>query len=69
MPLYEFQCDCGNRKELTTKIDEQAPACDVCGLRMKRLMSAPAFILKGNCWASDGYGRGARKKSKGDRHA
>ena len=61
MPLYELVCDCGHTKEEILKMDEQEPVCDKCGLRMKRAMSAPAFILKGSGWYSDHYGL---KKSK-----
>ena len=64
MPLYDLMCSCGYTKECILKLDEQEPVCDVCGLRMKRAMSAPAFILKGRGWANDGYSGSSDKSSK-----
>jgi putative FmdB family regulatory protein len=66
MPLYELFCDCGHSKEQTLKLDEKEPVCDKCGLRMKKAMSAPAFMLKGKNWYKDHYGlkkNGGKKKN------
>ena len=66
MPLYDFVCQCGYTKEAIVKSeDTYKPVCDVCGLEMKRAMSAPAFILKGSCWYSDGYSYSTKKNSGG----
>jgi putative FmdB family regulatory protein len=64
MPLYDFVCKCGHTKEEFVKLDQQEPVCDKCGLRMKRAVSAPAFILKGNCWAKDNYSLKKSNKNK-----
>lgn len=65
MPLYDLVCSCGYTKEEILHIDEQEPVCDRCGLRMKRTMSAPAFILVGKNWAKDNYGLKKVKKKGG----
>lgn len=62
MPLYDLMCSCGYTKEYMLKLEEQEPVCDVCGLQMKKAISAPAFILKGGCWGSDGYSRANKTK-------
>ncbi len=64
MPLYELVCEkCDNRIEKFLKIDEKEPVCDKCGSNMRKAMSAPAFILKGNCWAKDNYSSVANKRN------
>lgn len=65
MPLYDLVCSCGHSKEQFLKIDEIEPVCDNCGLRMRRSVSAPAFILKGSGWAKDNYGLMCKKNSNG----
>ena len=65
MPLYDVVCSCGNTKEIFLKLKEKEPVCDKCGLRMKKAMSTPAFVLSGNGWARDNYGLKQIKK-KGD---
>jgi putative FmdB family regulatory protein len=53
MPFYEYQCDnCGHSLEAMQKVSE-APLkkCPHCGkARLKKLMSAPVFRLKGGGW-------------------
>ena len=62
MPLFDLYCEnCGATKEQFLKLDESEPVCE-CGQQMKKAMSAPAFHLKGKCWATDGY---SYNKSKG----
>ena len=62
MPLYELICPkCRQEKEEFLKLNEQEPVCDKCGVQMRKAMSAPAFILKGTCWASDSYGLNNKK--------
>jgi len=67
MPLYDLYCDCGWKKEQMMKLNQAEPKCDKCGLRMKKAMSAPAFVLKGNSWASDNYGLSKTTKKSGDK--
>jgi putative FmdB family regulatory protein len=53
MPIYEYQCDaCGHHLEALQKIsDKPLRKCPDCGKsRLKRLLSAPMFLLKGSGW-------------------
>jgi putative FmdB family regulatory protein len=53
MPFYEYQCDaCGAHHEVLQKIsDEPLKKCPDCGKsKLKRLISAPVFRLKGSGW-------------------
>jgi len=53
MPFYEYQCSsCGHRHEELQKVsDRPLRKCPHCGRNtLKRLMSAPAFRLKGGGW-------------------
>ena len=66
MPTYEYQCEkCERVFEIRQRITE-APltACDVCGGRVKRLLSPAPFILKGEGWYVTDYPSEARKKAK-----
>ncbi len=53
MPFYEYQCQaCGQHHEALQKIsDPPARKCPACGKpKLKRLISAPVFRLKGSGW-------------------
>ncbi|MDR2215343.1 MAG: zinc ribbon domain-containing protein [Nevskiaceae bacterium] len=53
MPFYEYQCQgCGAQTEALQKItDAPLKKCPECGkLRLKKLVSAPVFRLKGGGW-------------------
>ena len=53
MPFYEYQCSaCGHHHEELQKItDGPLRKCPACGRStLRRLMSAPAFRLKGSGW-------------------
>ncbi len=53
MPFYEYQCTaCGHQHEELQRITDGAlRKCPVCGRSaLRRLMSAPAFRLKGSGW-------------------
>ncbi len=53
MPIYEYQCQaCGERHEFIQKIsDEPKTACPHCEKnKLKRLISAASFHLKGSGW-------------------
>src|SRR3984893_9643750 len=53
MPFYEYQCkSCGHDLEAMQKIsDPPLKKCPQCGKsQLQRLMSAPAFRLKGGGW-------------------
>jgi putative FmdB family regulatory protein len=66
VPTYEYQCEkCQRVFEVRQRITE-APltACDMCGGRVKRLLSPAPFILKGEGWYVTDYPSEARKKAK-----
>ena len=53
MPIYEYRCEaCGHTLDALQKLDDdplsQCPECNAEAL--KRLISAPAFRLKGGGW-------------------
>jgi putative FmdB family regulatory protein len=53
MPIYEYQCiACGHHFDtIQTFKDEPLTHCPVCGeATLKKLISAPAFHLKGSGW-------------------
>ena len=53
MPIYEYQCDaCGARIEVMQKIsDKPQQTCPSCKQRkLRKLVSASAFRLKGSGW-------------------
>lgn len=53
MPFYEYECAaCGHQLEAMQKFsDAPLRKCPSCGRnRLKKLMSAPAFRLKGEGW-------------------
>jgi len=58
MPLYEYEClACKRHTEKIQKFsDPEITVCPHCGGDLKRVISAPAFALKGGGWYADGYG-------------
>ena len=67
MPLYEYKCDaCGARFELIRKFsDPPLEQCAVCGKGpVEKLVSSPAFHLKGSGWYATDY---ARKSDTGNK--
>ena len=53
MPIYEYECrGCGEQHEFIQKFSESPKRkCPSCGkLRLKKLISAAAFHLKGDGW-------------------
>ena len=58
MPLYEYEClACKRHTEKIQKFsDPEITVCPYCGGELKRVISAPAFALKGGGWYADGYG-------------
>ena len=59
MPLYEYKCRlCGQHFDKLQKFsDEPLTTCELCGQpnAVDRLISTPAFHLKGSGWYKDGY--------------
>lgn len=69
MPTYDYQCEkCGFEFEREQRITEDPiKTCPECKARkVKRLLSAPGFILKGGGWYADGYGSSGKSGGKGD---
>jgi putative FmdB family regulatory protein len=66
MPIYEYECiEKKHRFEELQKIsDRPLTTCKVCGGKVKKLISATAFQLKGGGWYKDGYSSGNGSKSK-----
>ncbi len=58
MPLYEYEClACKRHTEKIQKFsDAEITVCPHCGGELKRVISAPAFAMKGGGWYADGYG-------------
>lgn len=58
MPVYSFVCpNCGLTKEISLHIQSRnkKQICKKCGERMRRKLSAPAFLLKGSGWYVTDY--------------
>ena len=64
MPIYEYQCQaCGHSFDALQKISEGVlRKCPECGkLKLKKMVSAPNFHLKGSGWyQTDFRGSGAK---------
>jgi putative FmdB family regulatory protein len=59
MPIYEYHCKaCDRTFEAWQRVTEpRLDRCEHCDARaVERLLSAPAFHLKGGGWYKDGYG-------------
>jgi putative FmdB family regulatory protein len=58
MPLYEYECTvCRRHTEKIQKFsDPELTHCPHCNGLLSRVISAPAFSLKGGGWYADGYG-------------
>lgn len=72
MPIYEYQCDaCGGTFEAIQKFsDAPLGECRLCGAEaVKKLLSAPAFRLKGSGWYETDFKKNGQKnvaKADGD---
>jgi len=58
MPTYHYACNvCKHEFEAEQSIKDEplleCPLCRVCALY--RLIYPSEFVLKGDCWAKDGY--------------
>ena len=69
MPIYEYECNaCGDRHEFIQKFsDGPKRKCPSCGKsRLKKLVSAAAFHLKGTGWyVTDFRDKDGKKKQDG----
>lgn len=69
MPIYEYQCeDCGHALEALQKMaDAPLRDCPECSApRLRRLISAPSFRLKGGGWYETDFKTGGRKNVVSD---
>lgn len=69
MPTYDYQCEkCEFEFSREQRITEDPiKTCPKCkGRKVKKLLSAPNFILKGGGWYADGYGSTTKKAGSGD---
>jgi putative FmdB family regulatory protein len=59
MPLYEYQCDaCQHRFERIQKFsDLPIESCPLCGGTVHKMISSPAFHLKGSGWYATDYAK------------
>ncbi|WP_025769428.1 FmdB family zinc ribbon protein [Thioalkalivibrio sp. HK1] len=65
MPIYEYECvGCGDRHEFIQKFsDPPKRKCPACGKsKLKKLISAAAFHLKGDGWYVTDFKDGGKKK-------
>ena len=65
MPIYEYRCgECGHELDALQKLsDEPLKDCPECEQpALKRLMSAPAFRLKGGGWYETDFKSDKEKK-------
>jgi putative FmdB family regulatory protein len=66
MPIYEYKCGaCGQRFEKLQKFSDAPLTTCECGKEgsVTRLITPPAFHLKGGGWYKDGYGSGSSGKA------
>ena len=61
MPMYEYKCQkCGHVFELIQRFsDAPLTVHEVCGGELEKLVSAPAFHLKGSGWYATDYAKGS----------
>lgn len=65
MPIYEYRCEaCGHALDALQKLsDEPLRNCPACGEpQLRRLISAPAFRLKGGGWYETDFKSDKEKK-------
>jgi putative FmdB family regulatory protein len=65
MPIYEYACQaCGHQLDALQKVsDSPLRKCPECGaLRLKRLISAPQFRLKGTGWYETDFKKNGQKR-------
>jgi len=68
MPIYEYRCDgCGHEMELMQKMaDDPMKDCPVCEeSKLKKLISAAGFRLKGSGWYETDFKKSKKSQSAG----
>ena len=69
MPIYEYECiECGQHHEALQKMsDAPLTQCPACGQeKLKKLVSAASFRLKGGGWYETDFKSGSKKNIAGD---
>ena len=52
MPIYDYVCANGHRIEVIHSVTAEGPTtCPVCGLPLRKAITAPAVHFKGSGWA------------------
>lgn len=55
MPVYEFECQCGEIIEEIVRMNTEKIECPKCHKMAKKIISPCSFELKGGGWYADGY--------------
>jgi putative FmdB family regulatory protein len=55
MPVYEFECSCGEVTEDIVKVGTEQIKCPKCQQTATKVMSRCSFQLVGGGWYADGY--------------
>lgn len=66
MPVYEYECgSCGGHFEAVRKFsDPELSLCTLCNAKnIRKVLSTPAFVLKGSGWYVTDYPSSDRKKA------
>lgn len=69
MPIYEYECQaCGEQLEAWQKLSEEPlKKCPACGeMKLKKLISAVGFRLKGGGWYETDFKSSGRKNVASD---
>lgn len=66
--MYEYHClKCGKNFDVLQRFsDAPLTTHEECGGAVERVLSAPAFQLKGSGWYASDYGKGGKKPADGD---
>lgn len=69
MPIYEYNCPkCGDFDQMQKITESPLKKCPTCKAKVTKLISNPAFHLKGGGWYITDYGRkdGGKSESKSE---
>jgi len=65
MPIYEYKCTkCHEQFEVIQKFsDDPLEKCELCGGKLKKLITNTSFVLKGTGWHVTDYPSAERQKA------
>jgi putative FmdB family regulatory protein len=70
MPIYEYRCPkCGDFDHMQKITDKPLKRCPTCNGKVSKLISNPAFHLKGGGWYITDYARKGNGSKGGDSEA